>query len=634
MCGIAGYFLKQGTLSAPDSDERLARMAQSLRHRGPQGEGLWSGPGIGFAHRRLKILDLSDNARQPMTDDSGKVHIVFNGEIYNFQELREELAARGVRFKSTGDTEVLLKAYLEWGDETPEKLIGMFAFAVFDARDESLFLARDRFGEKPLFYAFENGAFLFASEIKALLTWPGFRRRANSAALHRYLTYQYTPSPHTAFDGIQSLPPATRLRLRRGDLTALPKPDPYWRLPDQPTPAVTDPIEAAERLREHLILAVKRQRISDVPLGLFLSGGVDSSAIAHTLRSFGGEGLKAFTVGFEDRINDERHYARLVAEQLDCDHYEFFPHSEMIKDLFALDSLLDEPFADPAILPAMQMSRLAKQHVDVALSGDGGDEVLLGYPRYAGCKMAGFLDVIPQPLRFVLSRLSAELDFGANAPRVLRYVTRLMSEMAHPTRLRYANMISFFSDADRPQLYADGMAAHVDESVSEEIASALDRMGDAPIAARAAAYDLTAYLPNALMTKTDRASMAYGLEVRCPFLDHELVEFCASLPASLRLPGTNGKAVLIDSMQNLLPEEVLLRDKVGLSVPLAQWLRTELWTMLTDSLSEETVKRRGLFNHAHIVEMLNDLRDGGDRYQYRLWALLRLERWFETWVDA
>ncbi|MBP5855645.1 asparagine synthase (glutamine-hydrolyzing) [Marivibrio halodurans] len=632
MCGIAGYFLKAASLDASEGDSRLRRMADSLAHRGPDGDGIWNEPAVGFAHRRLSILDLSDNARQPMSDESGRVHLTYNGEIYNFQELRATLEKRGARFRSTGDTEVLLKAYLEWGERTPEKLVGMFAFAVYDQRDESLFLARDRFGEKPLFYTVQDDAFLFASEIKALLTWPEFKRRTNGRALHRYLTFQHAPYPETAFEGVLSLPPATRLRIRRNNCATPPAPETYWCLERPPTPTARDPIEAAEDVRALLEQAVRRQRVSDVPLGVFLSGGLDSSAIAYSLRRMEAGTLRTITAGFEARANDERRYARIVADLVGADHSEYTFHNDVVDDVVALDSVLDEPFADPAIIPAMQMSKLAKRHVDVVLSGDGGDEALLGYSRYVGCKLAHMLDLIPGPIRRTLARAGSGYAVGPDTPRALRYAARLLSEMGREESARYASMISFFSDEDRPSLYADGMAAHGSEHIAEEIAAAL--AGDEPIASRAAAYDLRGYLPNVLMTKTDRAAMAFGLEVRCPFLDHELVEYCAGLPDSLRLPGTNSKAVLMEAMQGALPSEILVRDKAGLGVPLAHWLRTDLWELLTDSLSEETVKRRGLFNHAPIAAMLNELREGGSRPQYRLWALLRLERWQASWAAA
>lgn len=611
--------------------QRLRRMANAVRHRGPDGDGFWSSDRVGLAHRRLRILDLSDSAWQPMSDKSGRVHLVFNGEIYNFRALRDELAAQGARFESTGDTEVLLQAYLAWGDKAPEKLTGMFAFAIYDERDDTLFLARDRFGEKPLFFHDDGREFVFASEIKALIQWPEIAPRPDLRALHRYLTYQYAPAPQTAFEGIQCLPPGCRLRITRTE-SATPSPKPYWRLPDLShcDPTIT-PLEAAEQLRAHLARVVDRQRASDVPLGVFLSGGIDSSAISWALNETAPGPIKAFSVGFEDASYDELWFAREVASQFGFEHHEHFFQYNIVGDLAELDAVLDEPFADPAILPALKMSRLARNSVGVALSGDGGDEALLGYPRYVGCKLANALDFIPTPLRRWLALLG---DRGSRpkASVPMRFAMRLLLEMGRPERLRYASMISFFSDGDRPGLYADALQPFLAESVSEEIAAALD--GDGPVAARTARFDLERYVPDALMTKTDRAAMSVGLEVRCPFLDHELVEFCSSLPASLRLPGANGKAVLIDAMEGLLPEDVLVRGKMGLGVPLATWLRTDLWEVLTDSLSEERIRQRGLFDYAAVSEMLNDIQAGGATHQYRLWALLRLERWFSTWIDA
>ncbi|NMM46734.1 asparagine synthase (glutamine-hydrolyzing) [Rhodospirillaceae bacterium KN72] len=631
MCGIAGYLSPSPIIDAGESDARLQAMVARLRHRGPDANGIWSAPSAGLAHTRLKVIDLTEAAAQPMSDQTGRFHLVFNGEIYNFKELRKELESEGRTFRSDGDTEVLLQAYMRWGDRTPERLVGMFAFAVYDFKEEKIFLARDRFGEKPLFYTLQNGAFLFSSEIKALLAWPGLRRRPNMQGLHRFLTYQYIPPPQTAFEDIYAMAPSCCLTIEKG-ATVLPEPTRYWRLPNHSITTARTTEEAAEGLLDHLARAVKRQSVSDVSLGVLLSGGLDSGTITYLLHKIFPEQLSAFTIGFPSKELDESIFAKAICKDLSVEHYIGSVQGAVQDTVAHLAKIFDEPLADPATIPSLSLMGLVRGNVTVAMSGDGCDEVLLGYARYVGCKLASALDFLPLNVRQMAIRSAYWLEKnGMSKARAARYAIRLAKELGTADEFRYANMISFFNDSDRDGLYSGDMRSFMDIKIAEEISEKMS--GDGDIMTRASQFDLENYVPGALMTKTDRTAMAHSLEVRCPFLDHELVEFCCGIPERIRLPGTSPKAVLVNAMDGRLPDSILTRDKVGLTPPLAEWLRNELWDLTNDQLSEDRVRSRGIFKPEAVQSMLSELRRGENRHQYKIWSLLQLEQWYSTWID-
>jgi len=628
MCGVVGVWGREGLGDYATVRRNLARMAAAVAHRGPDGQGVWTDGIVGLGHARLAVIDLSASGAQPMVDASGAVHISYNGEIYNYRELRRELTEFGHKFRTASDTEVIIEGYKKWGMGVLERLRGMFALALWDAKAKKFILARDRLGQKPVYYRQRNGILLVASEIKGLLAWPGVDRIPNMAAINQYLTFQYVPTPNTAFEGIHMLPPATAMTVDADGATEFVR---YWTLPHPGTAQNNSAAGHEEELRYRLDEAVKMRLVSDVPVGAFLSGGIDSASVVASMAKASHAPVKTFTIGFDEPSFDERRYARMVSERYGTEHHEMVVRPDAVKILPKLIWHYGQPFADSSAVPTYYLAEFAREHVTVALNGDGGDESLLGYPRYAGAMLGNRFDLIPKPLRRVLGALGRNLPLESSGIRSLRYLRRFLAVADSSDVDRYGSWITFFSKDQKSSLYAGEFREHLLEQSLGEVEGWF--AGDAPVAARAAWADIHSYLPDDLLVKVDVATMAHGLEARSPFLDHKFMEFAASIPASQKMSMFRTKTLLKSAMANRLPAELLHRPKMGFGVPIDRWIRNELREMCYDVMLSSTARGRGLFRQEAVLKLLDDHNSGRHANQYRIWALLCLELWFGMWID-
>ena len=628
MCGICGKVFFDHDRSVTEPELRL--MASTLSHRGPDGEGVWVDGNVGLAHRRLAIIDLRAVADQPMSNEDGTVWITFNGEIYNFQELRGDLESRGHTFRTNSDTEVIVHAYEEYGRECLQRLRGMFAFAIWDARRRTLFLARDRVGKKPLFYSIGHDRFVFGSEIKAILVDGSLPIEPNPIAIDHYLALQYIPSPLTAFQGVRKLPAAHWLELRDGKIEI----GRYWKLRYMPKRHVTLS-EAIAELQWQIAEAVRLRLVSDVPLGAFLSGGIDSSAVVASMSQAMASPVRTFCVGFEEAAFDERPFARMVAGRYGTDHTELVVKASVIDILPRLIWHYDEPFGDSSAVPSYAIAELTRQHVTVVLNGDGGDENFAGYDRYVVNRLAHRGDLVPLWARRKIAGMLRHLpaDWRRRQP-LLKFET-VAEAMAHQPERRYARWISHFAVEERQRLYTDAFNAAVAGSDPEGLfveaygqSDALD-WTDATLD-----VDVNLYLTDDLLVKMDRATMAHSLEARSPFLDHVLMEFVASLPPTFKLSGRQKKRLLKAALRGLLPDIVLDRPKMGFTVPLANWFRGELREMAYDILLSSRSLQRGYFQAKGIAMLLDEHCRGQEDHAEDLWDLLVLELWHRTFIDG
>jgi asparagine synthase (glutamine-hydrolysing) len=627
MCGIAGFFRFNDRESGAGDSAIALRQIATMRYRGPDAFGVHTGPGFAFAHARLSIIDVSTSANQPMSDASEDVTIVFNGEIYNFQSLRSELESRGAHFRTRSDTEVIVEGYKAWGVNVVDRLRGMFAIALFDRRRDRLILMRDRIGKKPLYYSVVGNSLVFASEIKGIVAFPGFKRETNFEAIHEYLTFQYVPSPGTAFAGVHRLPPAHVLIVQRDGRTTASR---YFSLPT-PRSARPQPIAA---LREELVAqlreATRLRMISDVPLGAFLSGGVDSSAVVAMMANCSSVPVRTFTIGFDEEAYDERAYARIVADRYGTRHSEMIVRPDAMSVLPALVYHYGEPFADSSAIPTYYVSKIAREHVTVILSGDGGDENFLGYPRYQYCRAYDRIASLPNPIFRSITYLTQLIPESVDRPRLLRRVRNVGARLLKPRSRRYEQFIVHFSDDSKHDLYAGDLRKYLAGSALDRLDAYFD---EAPTMAMGAAWaDTHTYLPDDLLIKVDVASMANSLEVRAPFLDQELMTWAAGVTEEQRYPNHELKGLLKQAMEPFLPKELLYRPKMGFGVPIDHWLRSELREFAYDTLLSKQAQRRGLFQ-AKSIERLLDLHNGGENWSTRIWSLLMLELWFEMWID-
>ena len=614
MCGLAGV-LSRG---APPERALLAAMTRVLAHRGPDGEGLHTDGPAGLGHRRLSIIDLSDAAREPMTNEDGSLWLVFNGEVYNFRELRRDLEPRH-RFCSQGDGEVILHLYEERGVEAVRALDGMFAFALWDARARRLLIARDRAGKKPLFYHDGPRTFAFASEVKALLAHPDVPRERDPAALPLYLTYGYVPTPDTFYRGVRALPPAHYLVATESGLEG---PTPYWSVRFADGPPV-DEREAEERFRRLLEDAVARRLVADVPLGAFLSGGLDSSSVVAFMARAAGGRVRTFTIGFAgDRRYDETAHARTVARHFGTDHTEFVVEPRALELIDRLVWHHDGPFGDSSAVPTYLLAELTRSRVTVALNGDGGDEVFAGYLRLYGGALS---ERLPRWGFAAAARLLALLPEPGDRTHPLRYAKRFAEAGRLPLAERYLRWNAYFAsglgELLRPELLPFAARPRLLASFEEGLA------GDGSVLARLLRLNFTTYLLDDLLVKMDRMSMAHGLEARSPFLDTALVEFGASLPDRLRMRWGRGKLLLRGAMRGLLPESILARGKMGFGAPLGAWFRHDLGGLVKERLLDE---RSPLYEHLlprPVAELVSGHLKGTADLSPQIWALLTLESW-------
>lgn len=615
MCGIAGV------AGAPADREVLERMAIAISHRGPDDGGLLTDGQAGLAFRRLSIIDVA-GGHQPIFNEDQSAAIILNGEIYNHHELRAGLLARGHHLRTRSDVETVLHLWEEKGERCLGELRGMFALAIWNRRERSLFLARDRVGKKPLYYArLPRGGIVFGSEIKAIVQHPDVRREADPRAIDQFLTLQYVPSPMTAFRGIERIPPAHWLRWRDGKVEM----GRYWRLDYEDKLTASEP-ELKEELLRLLREAVAIRLESEVPLGAFLSGGIDSSAVVAFASETSVSPLKTFSIGFDEARFDESMYARMVAEKFGTDHHELVIAGgapELIDDIVWH---YDQPFGDSSAVPSFHVARITRPHVTVVLNGDGGDESFAGYDRYRLSRYGSYFRLPPR----------LRLGIQAAARPASRYLGRgrrlLEGDVRDPFEAYFATLVHLHPSR-KHWLYADEFMARVrDQSMPP-----LDYMRSVPHAALLDSMldtDVNNYLPDDLLVKMDVATMAYALEARSPFLDHRLMEFMARVPTRLKLRGGESKYLLKSALRGILPDVILDRPKKGFGVPLGRWLRGGLKDMLIDTVLSERALARGYFKPAAIRDMVNTHMTGSDAYQYPLWNLLMLERWHQIFIDG
>ena len=628
MCGICGKINFDGT---PVGESLLREMASTLSHRGPDDEGFYCGGGTGLGHRRLSIIDLSPLGHQPMSNENGTVWIVFNGEIYNFRELREELEAKGHAFRSKTDTEVIVHLYEEYGHQCVLMLRGMFAFAIWDSSSRTLFLARDRTGKKPLYYRHTPDSFIFGSEIKAVLCDDSAETKPDQVAIHHYLTYQDVPSPWTAFEGIRKLPPAHVMTLRDGRAEMRR----YWKLSYLPKHMMSEE-EIGDEVVRRLAEAVKIRLVSDVPLGAFLSGGIDSSAVVALMAREASRPVKTFAVGFGEKDYNELKYARIIAERFGTEHTEFMAEPDVCDILDKLIWHYNEPFADASAVPTYHVSRLAREHVTVVLNGDGGDEDFAGYERYVANALAErLMRFIPASAAGAMLSVLMLLPRRRSSMSFVWKLKRFLQEYPSEPFLRNAHWLSHFTPAMKSGLYTPEFAEAVDEHDSYALLDRHFREAEADRMLDRALYaDTMMYLPDDLLVKVDVAAMAHSLEARSPFLDQQFMEFAARIPADLKLRGRVTKYILKKAFRGILPDTVLSRPKQGFTVPLDAWFRGELKAMAYDVLMSERSMNRGYFRPERVRMILDEHSSGSWNWQNHIWNLLMLELWHRMFIDG
>lgn len=615
MCGIVAATYRD---SSPDP-AWIRAMTDRIAHRGPDGEGVRVFPHAALGHRRLSIIDLTDAAAQPMHRDG--VTIAFNGEVYNFRELRAELEARGHTFRSTGDTEVVLRAWFEWGTDVVARLDGMFAFALWDERREVMLVARDRTGKKPLFIYEDEHKTLIASEIKSILAHPDVDRTHSREALPQFLSHGYVPTPGTFYARIRKLPPATWELLSRSGSGG---PRRYWDFPVERARLVGS-AEAMAEVRRLFLRAVERRMVADVPLGAFLSGGVDSSLVVGAMATLSNRPVKTFSIGFEGQPAwDETGYAQIVAKRFNTEHTEFKVRPESFELLEKIAWHFDEPFGDSSAIPTFIVSSLTRQHVKVALTGDGGDEVFAGYPRFIG---GVAMEYLPSPVRQVLGVVGRALPRSDVHEAPLSRIGRLAQQAARPLDARMRGWLTIFDEAELRQLLRRELAPASMDSIAEPYHRALQLAARTGTLNRVLYLNAKTYLLDDLNVKQDRASMAASLETRSPFLDTELMEYAFRLPGWLRLRGRTTKWILKKAFADLLPREIVERPKMGFGMPLRAWFKDELRELLRDRLLGAGARNLELLERSAVESILQEHEAGRRDRSYQLWCLLMLELW-------
>lgn len=626
MCGIAGY-IDTNNITAADPSA-LRSMLDAIIHRGPDDWGqLIDGP-LAMGMRRLSIIDLQDGS-QPIYDESGRYGIVFNGEIYNYRELRDDLIARGHVLKTHSDTEVIVHLYEECGAECVDQLRGMFGFAIWDHHERELFIARDRMGIKPLYYAQRNGKLIFGSEIKSLLQHPDVTASLDRRALSEYLSLKFVPAPRTMFEGIQSLPPGHTLTVKEGSLEI----KPYWNVSFAPDVSTTSEDEATEELLALLRESVRLRLRSDVPFGAFLSGGVDSSTIVALMSEVMTEPVKTFSVGFDHRgadgaSLDELPYAQTIADKFQCEHHtlrirpdDFLDHAENV--LFHLD----QPIADQATVATHMVAKLARQHVKMVLTGEGGDELFAGYARYEGEQFSPWFRPLQGPLRHAVRGIASRLPGMRRAKIALNALT------IRDEATRFANWFPLMSDDAKADLLTPSMD-DVSAGAAAVFATHLDATDARKPLNRMLYVDSKLWLPDYLLLRGDKLTMANSLEARVPLLDHKLVDFAASLPTNMKLRGRERKYLLKRAASRLIPESIINRPKQGFPIPIEKWLRKEARPLMRDLLSVQAIGQRGLFNQSEVNRMMDQHERGTRDFSTELWGLMSFEMWMQKFIDG
>ena len=626
MCGIAGKRTFNGEMGDRDL---VHAMCETIMRRGPDAEGIHIGTNIGLGQRRLAVIDIDHRSDPPLSNEDATIWIVFNGEIYNYKRLTNELRDKGHIFRTQTDTEVIVHLYEEYGFKCLEKLDGMFVFAIWDARQNILFAARDRFGKKPFVYHHSATSLVFGSAIRTVMKDPAIRTEPNYRAIDAYMTRQYVPSPETAFNGVKKLPAAHYMVCdSRGQLSI----KRYW-APPKAAPSTAGYQETKIELRRKLTESVHARLIADVPLGALLSGGIDSGLVVALMAESSARPVKTFSIGFEEDSHNELPYARQVAERFSTDHTEYVVKPNVQELLPQLVREYNEPFADSSAIPSYYVAQVARQHVTVALTGDGGDESFAGYAHYRLAEKWGHLDAIPLAIRQAL--FSPIISAAALAPdtQIGSKLTRGLQLLAMDWPNRYLENTAIFKAEERRACYSPKFRALIESSEDVFQMRLPEYSGSMNPVDWMMQHDQQHYLPDCLMVKADVASMANSLELRSPFLDHKLVEFAATIPLDFKRDGSIGKRILRDLATELLPADIAAKKKTGFGIPLAHWLRTDLAALMQGLLLDEKARQRGLFKQEFIARMIREHMTKTRDWSSRLWSLMWLELWFREFVD-
>ena len=641
MCGIAGWINLKQSDAKDHSDAVLHSMCETILHRGPNSEGLWLDHTVALGMRRLSIIDLH-TGDQPVFSEDKSVVVMMNGELYNYREVREDLEKKGHKFVTKSDTEILPHLYQEYGEDLLDHVNGMYAFSLWDTRKKKLIIARDRFGEKPLYYGVFDGKLLWASEPKAILAHPSVEPELNLDALRQYLSYDYVPAPHSIYKGISKLPAAHVMVVENGEVRTRR----YWNMSWSGSTTYEGGVSAAldgrggslsekaVELRELLSDAVRMRLVADVPLGVLLSGGVDSSTIAAFATQHATETVKTFSIGFTEDSFDETKYARQVAAHLNTDHHEEIlsvaKAAELIGDI---GSWLDEPLSDGSLIPTYLLSRFVRKHVTVALGGDGGDELFAGYPMYYGHKVADLYKKVPgfvrsgliEPAVRMLPVSTKNLSFEYRAKRFVRASN-------YDTITRHHSWFGSFTPDEQKHLLSENVLAN---SNGDIYADARDLLKDCDATSEIEQMqflDINFYMAEDILTKVDRASMAVSLETRAPFLDPRVGQFAASLPLDYKLHGSKGKYILKKAVETLLPGEILHRSKKGFGVPIAEWLKGTLNPLMHDLLAPERIRSQGIFEKEYVKRLISEHEKGLASHHKQLWTLLVFQLWYNRFL--
>ena len=632
MCGITGWAnLDDQTSAFEGARELLHSMCERMVHRGPDSEGLFVTTGAALGMRRLAIIDLV-TGEQPVFNEDKSVAVILNGEIYNYRELRSELEKRGHSFRSASDTEVLPHLYEEYGDQMVRELNGMFAFALWDSKRRRLLIARDRFGEKPLYWGVFDKTLLFASEPKVLLAHPSVHPAIDLQALRMYLSFDYVPAPLSIYEGINKLPAAHKLVLEDGRVTT----DCYWQLDYKTITPVPSVEEAAAHLQDLLADAVRMRLVSDVPLGVLLSGGVDSSTVAALAVRASSEAVKTFSISFAEASFDESAYARGVAKFLGTDHHEERLSANLAANLVSeIGAWMDEPFSDPSLVPTYLLSRFTRKHVTVALGGDGGDELFAGYQMYVGHRWAEIYKHVPASLRnHVIEPIVRNLPVKTKNLSFDYKALRFVTGVKYDTVARHHIWFGSFTPEEQRLLLTPETLAETNGDIYQQARQMMSECGEQDLIKSMQNLDTRLYLAEDILTKVDRASMAVSLEVRAPFLDPRVAEFAASLPSNYKLRGQKTKYILKKAVDGLLPGFVTRRGKKGFGVPVAEWLKVKLRPLARDLLAPERVRRAGVFNPDFVARLQDEHERGVANHRKLLWTLLMFELWHESFIET
>ncbi len=628
MCGIVGF---TNYHSHFDNQEIIKEMANAIRHRGPDDDGYYLAPQVTLGQRRLSIIDLS-TGKQPIFNEDESVSIVFNGEIYNFPELKETLIKKGHIFKTNSDTEVIVHLYEEYQEELLPHLNGMISFAIWDKNRETLFLARDRTGKKPLYYTEINGEIIFASELKALLKYPHFNKEIDHYSLYKYLAHEYVPTPHSIFKGVKKLPAGSYLLYKKGKITIRP----YWDMSfDDSYNNASSEQDIIQELDDLIRGAVKRRLISDVPLGVFLSGGIDSSTlVAYMADLMPSKEIKTFSIGFEDKSFDESSFARDVANYYNTSHHERILHPKTLIDILPeVTGFLDEPFADASIIPTYLLSKFTREKVTVALGGDGGDELFMGYPTFQANRLAKFYDWMPNVIhKNIIEKMAHKIPVSMNNISLDFKIKQFLYAVKANKDYREQLWLGAFSLPDLQNLIkANGIADLTNDQLFAECISFNRNNDTKKDLDRLSYYYIKTYLHDDILVKVDRASMAVSLETRAPFLDVKVMDYIGTIPYKYKLNGLSMKYILKKTLFQKLPKHILDRPKKGFGIPVAKWFKDDLKSYVLDVFAEDKIKREGFFHYPYIKNLLDEHFAEKRDNRKKLWTLFMFEQWLENW---